>query len=380
MTHILIMSGSATGGPVPRTLELDLFSNLTTSDAVLLQYVERDELTLDRHTNVSTFDDVEIEVVIITQLTLDTYTNTNTFDDIALENLPFDPENTETEDLLAEVTGDYPTTRKIQIDALISELKTAGVWSKLDWFCGAMFMANEHDSLLDWTQPTRSLVKVLTPTYTPYGDWQGMTALNNSKLKSGWQPTDGPNATLTSFALFIRVNSTAAENNLQLAGSWNRSAGPGPTAPEGTFITLNAVTGTWDAGANVNAFDGVSGAALTGVPATFAVTRNGTAVAAVRDGVVVASDTAATTKNRTHADGLSILGSATGLSAGRAFNGTISYGGWGGYLTPSELAAVDAAVVTALLPPSTISGVWLLDDDNNYLANAADDYVETDGP
>jgi hypothetical protein len=117
---------------------------------------------------------------------------------------------------LTHTTGVYSTTRKIQMDTLVTRLKAAGVWSKLDWFCTAlMFMADEHDSLIDWTQPTRSLEIVGTPTFTPFSGWQGMTSLNNSKLKSGWQPTDGPHSTALSFTLFAHVESMAAENNAQ---------------------------------------------------------------------------------------------------------------------------------------------------------------------
>jgi hypothetical protein len=378
MTHILIQSGSATGGPVPRTLNLDtVFLNPNTFYDVLLQYAHTNTLTIDRFINPNTFFDLVLQHITVTSLTITEFVNPHTFYDIQLVALPFVPVNTETTDILAETTGDYTTTRKIQIDTLITQLKTAGVWSKLDWFCGAMFMANEHDSLIDWTQPTRSLVIDGTPTFTPFGGWQGMASLNNSKLKSGWEPTDGPHSTSTSFTLFVHVESMAAENNAQLAGNWQRSSGGGPTAPEGTFITLNAAANTVFAGANVNAFDGISAGVFTGVPATFAVTRSGTTIEAARNGVSLGTDAAATHFERTHADGLCILGSATGATAGRAFNGFITYGGWGAVLTLSELAAVDTAVLVALDPPEVVVDGLLVDGSDHWLiVDGAGNYLK----
>ena len=48
--------------------------------------------------------------------------------------LPFDPVNDETEGLLTAFTGSYTTTAKRQMDRLVTELKSAGVWGKLDWY------------------------------------------------------------------------------------------------------------------------------------------------------------------------------------------------------------------------------------------------------
>jgi hypothetical protein len=378
MTHILIMSGSATGGPVARTLTLDtMFQNTNTFYDVLLEYVTAHTLTIDRFNNPNTFYDLVLQHITVTSLTATEFVNPNTFYDLILAAVPYVPVNAEITALLTHTTGVYSTTRKIQMDTLVTRLKSAGVWSKLDWFCGAMFMANEHDSLIDWTQPTRSLVIVGTPTFTDFTGWQGMASINNSKLASGWEPTDGPHSTALSFTLFVHVESMAAENNAQVAGNWQRSSGGGPTAPEGTFITLNAPANTVFAGANVNAFDGISAGVFTGVPATFAVTRSGGTIEAARNGVSLGTDAAATHFERTSTDGLSILGSATGVTAGRAFNGVITYAGWGAALTLAELAAVDTAVTVALLPPSVIVDALLVDGAGNWLiVDAAGNYLK----
>lgn len=373
MTHILVTSGSPTGGPIPRTLSLGVFQNVSTFPPVTLTYITAGTLTLtDRHTNVSTFFNVTLESRVVQTLTLGAaFQNVSTFPALTLANLPFVAVNAETTALLAACTYSYNTTQKIQIDTLITNLKSAGVWADLDWYYGGNFMGNVHDSLLDWTNPTRSLVVVGTPTFLPFVGWQGMPSFNNSKLKSGWQPTDGPHSSLASFTLFIRIVAMSGENNNQAAGNWSRSAGPGPTAPVGTFITVMGADNDWDAGANVNAFDGITGAALgAGVPATLAIVKNGATQEAFRNGASAGTDTTATSANRTSPEGLCILGSADGTGAGRAFNGLLAYGGWGAALTGGELAAIDAAVTNALLPPAagpTTTDALFTDDANNWL-------------
>ena len=53
--------------------------------------------------------------------------------------MPFEPVNDETDTLIAAFTGSYTTTAKRQIDSLITELKSAGIWSKLDWYGNALW-------------------------------------------------------------------------------------------------------------------------------------------------------------------------------------------------------------------------------------------------
>lgn len=383
MTHILIMQGTATGGPAARTLNLATVTNDQAFDALVLTYVEHATLTLTRVTNANTFDTPDLELVAVSELTATVVTNVNTFDTPALALLPFEAENAETTALLAVFTGDYSTTRKIQLDRMIGGLKTAGVWSKLDWFYGGKFTANEHDSLVDWTTPARSLVKVGSPTYTAFVGWQGVTpATTNAKLKSGWNVGDGPHSTGTSLTLFMQVESEANENNMQVAGAFQNSS-PGPSAPVGTFLILNNLSGNFSGGANTVAFDGVSGAAVAGPPNCYSVVRNGGTVNVYADGVIKGTDAVAGSGGFTHADGFCILGTPTAFGAGRAFNGLVSYGGWGGALTAGELAAVVAAVAAALAPvdpDAGLEGVLLINDDLDYLGDESGDYVITDGP
>jgi hypothetical protein len=69
----------------------------------------------------------------------------------------------------------------------------------------------------------------------------------------------------------------------------------------------------------------------------------------------VGTDTAATHFERTHAERLVYTRKRHGATAGRAFNGFISYAGWGAFLTPSELGAVDAAITAAFLPIEVVT-------------------------
>lgn len=384
MTHILVLQGTPSGGPPPRTLTLDLFQNVNTSYGVVLQYVNRNTLTLDRFNNAQTFYDVELETVDVTELTLGAHANTNTFYDVALQALPYEPDNAETDTLLAAFTGTYTTSRKIQIDRFITSLKGSGAWAQLDWFVCGRLTVNEHDSFVNWINPAQSLAKAGTPnpTYTAeVGNYGGLST-QSGHLKSGWNPTTGPHATTTSCTLFAKVASVANQNGLQLAGNFEYSS-PGPSAPTGTWIILNPLSGNWNCGVNCFAFDGVSGAAWPGVDKVFAVTRDGAGlITASVDGVSAGTDPTAGHYERTSSDGMSIVGTPAGFLAGRAFPGVVEYAGWGAALSLAQLAGVVTAFATALLPPevgSSFSGVLLINDDNDYLGDESGDYVITDG-
>lgn len=375
MTHSLILSGTPTGAAAARTLILDTFVNEQVFEGVRLEYISRNSLFLDRYTNTQTFGTVDLENVVVTPLTLDTFTNANSFGDVELVPLPFDPVNDETEDLLAVFTGTYSTTLKIQIDSLITGLKSSGVWAKLDWLYCGRFTVNEHDSLIDWTNPARTLVKVGGAVYTPLVGWTGLPSINDSRLKSGWNIGDGPHSTSTSLSMFAKVESIVAnENGMQPIGVWRLVAGGGPATPDGSFASLSIIANTGFAGCNLQSGEGNTSFAPGSGVGLWAFVRNGGTQKTYKDGAELESDAVAAVSGYTHADGMSILGSA-GL-AKRAFNGLQSLAGWGAGLSPSEVAGIGTAYATALVPPSAIAGALLVNSDDDYLLVNADDYLK----
>lgn len=350
MTHILVTSGSATGGPVPRTLDLTFFQNDNTFNGAVLQYTFTSFSAIDRYNNPNTFYDHVLELVLLTELTLTHFANANEFFDAELAALPYDPVNDETEDLLAEFTGTYSTTLKIQMDTFITELKDAGVWAELDWFSCARFAVNEHDSLVDWTQPTRSMVKVGGVTFTPFVGWQGATpATADARLTTGYDPGDGPHGTATDLTVFAKITSIAAENGMQPFGVWRRITGGGPSTPDGIFLDLNVVSNSGFGGVNVNSGQGNTSFVGAGV-GVWGITRGGGTTKTIKDGVDLESDAVSTTSGYTVADGISFAGSA-GL-AKRAFNGVQEYVGIASALSAAQLGAIEAALAIALLPPA----------------------------
>jgi hypothetical protein len=79
VTHILVTSGSATGGPVARILTLDQFQNVNTFNDILLQYVAAHTLVIDRFVNPNTFYDVVLQHITVTLLNATEFVNPNTF-------------------------------------------------------------------------------------------------------------------------------------------------------------------------------------------------------------------------------------------------------------------------------------------------------------
>ena len=336
MTHILIMQGTATGGPPPQTLALATLTNASTFGAVLLDYIAVNALALTRVTNAQTFDTIDLELTAVTELTLATTTNANSFDAIDLALLPFVAVNAETTALLVKCTGTYSTSIKIQIDTFISGLKAAGVWSELDWFSCGRFFDNEHDSYLDWTQPTRSLAKIGGITFAPFAGWTGLSSINNARLSSGWNIGDGSISDATHLTMFVKVEAIVSpENGMQPIGIWRMVSGGGPITPDGSFMSLSLISNTGYAGGNLNSGEGNTSIAPGSGVGLWATVRNGATNKTFLDGIELESDAVTTSSGYTHADGISIVGSA-GL-ARRAFNGLQSYAVGAGCLQACSL-------------------------------------------
>lgn len=383
MPHIYVLSGALpTGGSIgDAELALTTVVNVNVIGTLHLEYIEVDTLALDRVVNVNTFGELTLDPIVTLLITQDApVVNTNTINPLQLVLLPFEPVNPETEDLLNEFDQTYPTSSKIQIDTLISELKTEGVWAKFDWYGNAYWALSEHDALLDWTQPTRTLDKVGSAFWTLGAGLSGVSPpTSNSRYKSDWNLGDGANSGAANFAFFCKITAIAApQNGMQPMGSWRMVSGGGPITPNGSFLSLSITANSGFAGADLMNGNGNTSFAPGDGLGVWGVSHSGGSQITVKDGATLETDGVSGSATYTDPDGMSVAGSA-GL-AKRSFPGTQLYWGWGGALTAGEFAAIESAFQTALLPPSIVADALLINDDEDYLANAAGDYAIVDGP
>ena len=280
--------------------------------------------------------------------------NTSTFGAGELAALPFDPVNDETEDLFGAFTSSYDTTTKRQIDRLISELKSAGVWSKLDWYGNALWAASEHDALLNWVDPAQTLTKVGGASWVSGQGLKGVNPMTDSgRYKSGWNVGAGPHSTPTSFAMFCKITSVdVPQDDMQPMGLFEYNT-PGPSAPNGSWIILSLLANGGSAGANCLPFNGNDGFAVGDGTGVWCTSRNGSTNKTFRNGVEIDSDALASgPASYTHPDGICVAGSGPGNLAQRSFPGTQLYWGWGAALNALQAGAVEEAFQEALLPPS----------------------------
>lgn len=353
MTHILIMSGTLTGGAAPRFISLERVENAQTFGAVRLDYVASDNLHLTRVANVNTFGAIDLEDIDVTELTLTTFANANTFGDIDLTLLPFVADNAETTALLAEFTDTYSTTEKRQIDTLITEFKDAGIWSKFDWYGNAYWAHNEHDALLNWVDPTQTLVAVGAATWHRTQGLSGTNPMINSgRYKSGWDIGDGPHSTNVSFAMFCNiVNIAIPQNGMLPMGCWILSS-PGPATPFGSFMSLSPIANTGFAGAYSSSGEGNTGFAVGDGTGVWVTSRLAGVNKTFHDGVQVDSDSVSIVLGAgvTHADGICVAGSTGSGGTTRSFPGTQLYWGWSSGLTLADANALEDAFQAAILP------------------------------
>jgi hypothetical protein len=385
--HLYIMSGTQTGAIDPRTIELDTIHDNSalafTSYNVTLEYVDRRNLTLDavfdNSVDLVTYG-VTLSLIVVTPLTLTLFDNGAglTTYDLELALVPFVPVNAETTALFAAYDQTYSTTDKRQVDTLISGFKTAGVWTKFDWYGNAHWAKSEHDALLNWVAPAQTLVKVGTASWTLNVGLSGVApVISDSRYTSGWQIADGPHATGASFAFFVNITEIpVAMNGLQPIGVWKRDFG-GPSTPNGDgILSLSTIAGTGFSGAHVKSGSGdgsftVGGGGL----GVWGVSHSGSAHITVHDGVTVASSSILASADYTDPDGMSVAGSAG--AAKRSFAGTELYWGWGSALTALEFAAIEAAYQTSLLPPVVITSALLVDGSDDYLlVDGSDNYLK----
>lgn len=383
MTHIYVMQGTVSGGPAPRTLTLDdTFENTNTfGDSHTLVYITADVLALDdRFTNVNTFHDLTLLAVDVTPLTnADAFANTNTFEDVTLFALPFEAECPETQALIDEFTGTYSTTEKIQLDTLICALIDAGIWLKLDWYWNAYWAKNEHDALLDWKNPTRSLEKIGAGLWTLNVGLSGVNPMINSgRFATHYDVGDGPNATNTNIAVFAKITAVASPQNGMLPlGCWVLSS-PGPAQPIGTVLSLSITSNVGFALAYSGAGEGNTGFAVGDGTGVWVVSRNGSNQKTFKNGVELDSDTLTLTISggEMHPDGICFVGSTGSSGTTRSFPGTLLYGGIASALNAAEAAALESAFQAAILPPSALDGALLTDSDSYLDVDGTGNYLK----
>lgn len=125
----------------------------------------------------------------------------------SIEDRGYEPE---TETVLAALTGTYDVDRQDAINALISALKTAGVWSTYDVLCIAGL--NSTDSLINWKNPgTFNSSLVNAPTFTADRGFAGNGS--SSYINTNFNPsTAGGNYSLNSahLGLYCRTDSNPA--------------------------------------------------------------------------------------------------------------------------------------------------------------------------
>jgi hypothetical protein len=378
VTHILILQGTPTGAPLPALLRPVRVANAQQFGGARVDYRLPNELHPARVTNAQRFGAPTVRNVIVRELIHTCVVNANAVAGPTLAALPFDPVNDETDALLAAFTGSYATTAKRQIDRLITELKSAGVWSKLDWYGNAFWATTEHDALLNWINPARTLTRVGGASWVAGQGLKGVSPMTDpGRYKSGWNVGDGPHSSATSFAMFCKATAIdVPHDNMQPMGLFELST-PGPSAPNGSFLILSITSNSGSAGANVLPFNGNAGFAVGDGRGVWGVARAGGNNITVKNGVTLKSDAVSGSSSYTNADGICIAGSGPGFGAQQSFPGLQLYWGWGAALTAAELGRIESAFVNSQLPAGldTITGALLIDDASNYLVDEDGNYI-----
>ena len=112
--------------------------------------------------------------------------------------------------LFARMSSEPSATRKGHINTLISALKTAGIWTKLD----VLYILAAHDAQaarLNWKADAYNLTAVNSPTFTTDRGYAGDGS--TSYLDTGWDAaTNGAQFTQNSATIF-GWSRTAGQNN-----------------------------------------------------------------------------------------------------------------------------------------------------------------------
>lgn len=272
---------------------------------------------------------------------------------------PFAFAHVEAEALVARMAIQPDTARKGAIDALVGQLKAAGVWAKLD----ALYLLAAHDAQaarLNWIADLWALSPSGAPVFT--ADRGYATDGIDDALSLG--------VGATAFAQFQRNSATVAiwsrSNKLDLG-----SGTIGNAATTGARITLIPRNASGTIGSRLNSSTATGGGAVETGWGLTAVTRTSSAsVQHYKDGVASGVAGSATSAALTSAT-LSI-GSAEGTSFGENQFQMVAFGG---ALTAQEHAGFHAAVSAYL----TALGVAPLVEARPLWASEADGLLPDGG-
>lgn len=135
---------------------------------------------------------------------------------------------TETDTLVSEIVaqgGGTPTdARKVVINSLIRELKSAGVWSSLDLFY-VLAAADSTTARINWVAPSTYLLSAVnSPTFTTDRGYAGNGT--TARLDTGWTPSSNAvNFTQNSASMWVWCNTDG-----QTAGADVGNVSVAPTA------------------------------------------------------------------------------------------------------------------------------------------------------
>jgi hypothetical protein len=121
--------------------------------------------------------------------------------------------NSEAATIVANMSTEPTNARKGRIDTLVGDLKTAGVWDKLD----ALWVMAAHDAQaasINWMDPSGTkLTAYNSPTFTADEGYKGNGS--SSYLLTGHAPADGPNLVTadTTIAAWVRSVATGISDH-----------------------------------------------------------------------------------------------------------------------------------------------------------------------
>ena len=172
--------------------------------------------------------------------------------------------------------------QQVAQNTLVLNLKSSGVWSKLD---ALKVYATDGDSdyaTINWITPTANqTIKVNAPTFTPDSGFNGNGS--TSYLDEGYNPNvDGSNYQLTSSSYGFWLNSNEGNNTYIFGGISGSNAR--------TFIKPR-MTGNIVEGAISSSGTPLSGATVTDSSGLIHLNRNGTTVAFYKNGSSILSAT-----------------------------------------------------------------------------------------
>lgn len=247
----------------------------------------------------------------------------------------FSPEATA---LFAAMTSSPDAAHKTLIDNLIVALKSAGIWTLLDWFWAAL--GNQHDSLLNWKNPAQTGTNVNSLTHTNYVGFSGADDVSKYMSTTYNLSTGGGNWARNAACVFAWSDQSSGGGGFAGSSAGVGAGGavllPRASSDDNSYWYVNGTP------YNTNADGAVS------PPGLWSANRSGASAeqlylngSALHTGAVASTAIVSGTMDfGTYARGSAIVVSATGTH----FKG----GGLGGSLDATKQAALYGALNTYL--------------------------------